>query len=133
MQLDRELGSYISLATFKRDGTLVETAVWFAERAGKLYVFTEGGSFKVKRLRRNPRLRVARCGATGRISGEWRDGQGRVVEDKPTEDAAYVALRKKYGWQMRLIDVMSRLAGRIDDRVILEISLDDAAAGRAAR
>jgi len=30
----------------------VETAVWFAEHSGKLYVFTEGGSFKVKRLRR---------------------------------------------------------------------------------
>ena len=124
MDLDRELGSYISLTTFKRDGSPVETAVWFAARDHKLYVFTEGGSFKVKRLRRDPRVRMARCGATGRITGPWRDGHARVVKDRPTEDAAYVALRAKYGWQMRLIDALSRLAGRYDDRVILEISLD---------
>jgi PPOX class probable F420-dependent enzyme len=128
MDLDRELGSYISLATFRRDGTPVETAVWFAECAGKLYVFTEGGSFKVKRLRRNAQVRVARCGALGRITGEWLNGRARIIESGPTEDAAYAALRGKYGWQMRLIDVMSRLAGRFDDRVILEISLDGTAA-----
>jgi PPOX class probable F420-dependent enzyme len=128
MNLDRELGSYISLVTFKRDGSPVETAVWFAERDAKLYVFTEGGSYKVKRLRRNSRVRVARCGAMGRVTGAWRDGRGRVIEDRRIEDAAYVALRAKYGWQMWLVDLLSRLAGRIDDRAILEITLDDAAA-----
>jgi hypothetical protein len=126
MNLDRELGSYVSLATFKRDGTAVETAVWFAERDDKLYVFTEGGSYKVKRLRRNPRVKVARCSALGRITGTWREGQGRVVDDERIEGAAYDALRAKYGWQMRLVDVLSRVAGRIDDRVIIEISLASA-------
>ena len=128
MNLDRELGSYISLVTFRRDGKAVETPVWFAERDRRLYVFTEGGSYKVKRLRRDARVKVARCGALGRVTGPWRAGHGRVVEDHPTEAAAYEALRAKYGWQMTLVDALSRLAGRIDDRAILEISLDGSTA-----
>ena len=127
MNLDRELGNYISLVTFKRDGSPVETAVWFAEHDAKLYVFTEGDSYKVKRLRRDARVRVAGCGVMGRVTGEWRDGSARVIEDRRVEDAAYVALRAKYGWQMRLVDMLSRLAGRIDDRVILEITLEGGA------
>ena len=55
MGLDTELGSYINLRTFKRDGTGVDTPVWFAESDGKLYVFTEGDAYKVKRLRRDAR------------------------------------------------------------------------------
>jgi uncharacterized protein len=122
--LDRELGSYLSLATYRRDGRAVETPVWFAEREGKLYVFTEGGSYKVKRLRRDSRVRVARCGALGRVSGQWRSGSARVVDDARIVDSAYAALRAKYGWQMTLVDLLSRIAGRIGDRAILEISLD---------
>ena len=124
MSLDGELGSYISLATFRRDGKAVETPVWFAEHDRKLYVFTEGAAYKVKRLRRDARVKVARCGALGRVTGAWRAGRGRIIEDAPTEAAAYAALRAKYGWQMTLVDTLSRLSGRIDDRVILEISLD---------
>jgi PPOX class probable F420-dependent enzyme len=124
MSLDRELGSYISLVTFRRDGKAVETPVWFAERAAKLYVFTESAAYKVKRLRRDPRVKVARCGALGRVTGPWRTGRGRIVDDRAVEAAAYEALRAKYGWQMTLVDALSRLAGRIDDRAILEISLD---------
>jgi PPOX class probable F420-dependent enzyme len=123
MSLEQELGAYINLATFKRDGGAVETPVWFAELDAKLYVFTEADSYKVKRLRRNPKVRVARCGAMGGVTGPWRDGTARVIEDGATERAAYVALRAKYGWQMRLVDLVSRIAGRIENRAILEITL----------
>ncbi len=34
--------SYMSLATYRRDGREVRTPVWFAEGEGKLYVFSEG-------------------------------------------------------------------------------------------
>ena len=43
--------SYISLATFRRNGAAVETPVWFAILDGKLYVATDGTSAKVKRIR----------------------------------------------------------------------------------
>jgi PPOX class probable F420-dependent enzyme len=117
--LDRE--SYISLATFRRDGRAVQTPVWFARRGERLYLFTEGGSGKVKRLRSTARARVAACNVRGRLRGDWIEARGRVVEDSVTQRNAYAALRKKYGWQMRVVDLFSRLAGRIDDRAIVEI------------
>ena len=119
--LDRE--SYISLATFKRNGDAVETPVWFAARNGRLYVFTEADSWKVKRLRNDDRIRLAACNARGRVRGDWVDGRGRRVDDPATVDAAYDALLGKYGWQMRLTNFFSQLFGRIDRRAILELEV----------
>lgn len=119
--LDRE--RYISLATFRRSGDVVETPVWFAADAGKLYVFTEADAWKVKRLRNDDRVRVAACGVRGRLRGEWFEGKGRRIEDGATEQRAYAALRAKYGWQMRLLDFSSTLTGRIGGRAVLELEI----------
>ena len=118
--LDRE--SYISLATFRRDGRPVRTPVWFARRDDRLYVFTEGDAGKVKRLRNGDRARIAPCTVSGRLRGDWLEARGRIVDDPATEARAYAVLRAKYGWQMRAVDLFSRLAGRIDGRAILEIA-----------
>ena len=115
---------YVSLASFRRDGRAVETPVWVAERGGKLYVFTEAAAGKVKRLRRDPRVRLAACNYRGALRGAWTDGSAQIVSDAATEAIAYDALIEKYGWQMRLANLSSRLTGRIDARAVLEISLD---------
>ena len=115
---------YISLVTYRRDGRAVATPVWHAERDGRLYVFTEAASGKVKRLRRNPSVRLARCDVRGGVRGDWWEGRACVVEDAETERKAYASLQTKYGWQMRLVDLGSRLAGRIDGRAVLEIEVD---------
>ncbi len=114
---------YISLATFRRSGEAVKTPVWFARRGEKFYVFTAAGSGKVKRLRNDPRIRVAACGPRGRLRGEWSDGEARRIEDPATERAAYAALLAKYGWQMRVLNFFSKLSGRIEERAILELDL----------
>ncbi len=119
--LDRE--PYISLETFRRDGTGVKTPVWFSARNGSLYVFTEASSWKVKRLRNDPRIRVAPCSVRGRVRGDWIEGAGRRVDEPALVEAAYEALLRKYGWQMRLTNLLSRFAGRIDKRAILELEL----------
>ncbi len=118
-RLDRE--AYLNLATFRRSGAAVETPVWFAADSGRLYVFTEAEAGKVKRLRANPAIRIAACGVRGRLKGDWIPGKGRRVDDAATVAAAYRALRRKYGFQMWLLDAFSRLAGRIDGRAILEL------------
>jgi PPOX class probable F420-dependent enzyme len=115
---------YMSLATFRRNGAAVETPVWFAETEGKLYVFSASDSGKVKRLRHSPRARVAACNARGRIDGAWIDARARIVAGPAVIDAAYAALRAKYGWQMQLTDLLSRLTGRYAGRAILEIELE---------
>jgi PPOX class probable F420-dependent enzyme len=114
---------YVSLATFRRDGREVRTPVWFAEVGGRFYVFTAGDSGKVKRLRASRRARVAACDARGGIHGPWHDATARIVDDRPSIERAHAALRSKYGWQVRLLDLGSRLAGRIKRRAWIEIAL----------
>jgi hypothetical protein len=119
--LDRQ--PYLNLATFRKSGAAVETPVWFAAHAGRLYVFSEGDAGKVKRLRANATLRVAPCSVRGRPKGPWVPGRGRRVEDAATIEAAYRALRRKYGFQMWLVDALSRLSGRYARRAILELEV----------
>ena len=114
---------YLNLATFRRNGRAVETPVWFALREGRLYVFTDGTSGKVKRLRANPRIRIAPCDVRGKLKGDWGEGKGRIVDEPAAVEAAYAVLRRKYGLQMRVIDFFSGLAGRISRRAILELEL----------
>ena len=115
--------SYVSLLSFKRDGQGVATPVWAAPLDGKLVVFTLRDSFKVKRIRRNPSVRVARCSMSGKLLGPWRDGTCAVVEDPATEKRAYAALDQKYGWQMRLGTFMRSIIGGLDKRIILLIDV----------
>ena len=63
-------GRYLSITSYKRDGQGVVTPVWFVQRDGMLLVETDAASGKVKRIRRNPQVRVAACTASGRLRGE---------------------------------------------------------------
>ncbi len=114
---------YVSLATFRRDGREVCTPVWIARSEGRYYAFTEARAGKAKRLRANGRARLAPCTARGRVLGAWQDARGRIVDAPDTVARAYGALRAKYGWQMRLLDWMSKLSGRYDARAIIELEL----------
>src|SRR5512133_3291623 len=62
-------GKYLSLTSFRRDGTGVATPVWFVETDGRLLVETDAASYKVRRIRRDPRVTIAVCRATGRLRG----------------------------------------------------------------
>ena len=115
--------SYINLETFKRDGTGVKTPVWAAPLDGALVVMSAGAAYKVKRLRRDPRVRVAACDVRGNVRGEWKDGKGVIVEDPAHVERAHAALRKKYGWQMAMGDFFATLTGRIKKRAYLALTL----------
>ena len=99
--------SYISLESFKRSGQGVAVPVWFAEQDGILYVYSEAASGKVKRIRNNPRVRVAPCDARGRLKGDWMEATARLLDG---EDAlrADDLLNAKYGWQKRLLGFFAR-------------------------
>src|SRR5918994_2391643 len=62
-------GKYLSLTSFRRDGSGVATPVWFVEADGRLLVETDASSYKVRRIRRDPRVTIAPCTATGRLRG----------------------------------------------------------------
>lgn len=123
-----EGANYISLRSYKKNGDAVDTPVWFAHVGDKLMVFTDGTSYKVKRIRRNPRVQVARCDVRGKLLGPWQDATCRAVEsEREHVAAAYRALNAKYGLLMRLGTVFAKLFGRARRRLILEITLDGSA------
>jgi PPOX class probable F420-dependent enzyme len=114
------------LLSYKRDGNGVQTPVWAAPLDGKLVVFTLKDSFKVKRIGRNPKVRVAKCTVSGKVLGPWVDGICAIVSDKAHEARAYAALTEKYGMMMRIGTWFRTLTGGLDKRVVLEITLADA-------
>ena len=116
---------FVNLATFRRDGREVRTPVWVAGEGRYLYVFSERDAGKVKRIRATKRVAVAPCDARGGLKGDFVSGVGRVVSEPDVIDRGYAALRRKYGWLMRLTDFFSRLTGRIDNRALLELTLED--------
>src|SRR6266478_1595051 len=70
---------YLNLETFKKNGDGVKTPIWFAadplasldSSGAKIYAYTIGVSGKVKRVRNNPRVKIAPCDARGKVLGEW--------------------------------------------------------------
>jgi len=91
---------YLSLATYKKNGQEVRTPLWFAEQDGTLYVMTRDDSWKYKRIRNNPHVRVAPCTARGTVRGEWSEGVARILP-RDQESPARDALRRKY-WLLRI-------------------------------
>ncbi|MDG4774182.1 PPOX class F420-dependent oxidoreductase [Solwaraspora sp. WMMD792] len=59
---------YVSLTTYRKDGTPVATPVWHVPHGAELWIVTEAGSGKVKRIRNNPRIRVQPCSLRGAVA-----------------------------------------------------------------
>jgi len=96
---------YISLTTFKRDGTAVSTPVWVVSDDGRrLLVWSAAKTWKVRRIRRDPRVLVAPSTFRGKERGERLTATARVIDD-PGIDSL---LREKYGWQKRVLDRFNR-------------------------
>jgi len=118
---------YLSLATFRRSGAEVRTPVWFACAPGSngrlLWIYTNGKSGKVKRIRRDAKARVAACDVRGRVHGEWLDARARLVDGDAAQQPAFAALLAKYGWQMRALKLAAQLGGRWGDRTIVAVEL----------
>lgn len=122
-----ERGAYVSFSTRKRSGEFVPTAVWFAPGDGGYYLFSAGNAGKVKRLRNFSEVRLAPCTVTGRVTGDWLPAQAFLLEDPKSIARALTALRRKYGWQMHLLDALSRVAGKLDRRAYIRVEPDSAA------
>jgi len=96
---------YISLTTFRRDGSEVSTPVWVVSDDGRrLLVWTGSQTWKVKRIRREPRVLVAPSTFRGRERGPRAEGSARIIEGFDVKPL----IRRKYGLQMRLLELVSR-------------------------
>ena len=99
--------NYISLETFKKNGQGVKTPVWFVLHKSAFYVYTEADSWKVKRIRNNPRVRVAVCNMRGNIKGPWLDATASLVEGDE-RFAADKLLDRKY-FLKRVFNVLTMI------------------------
>jgi PPOX class probable F420-dependent enzyme len=113
--------NYLNLETFYEDGRGVKTPVWFAQANEKLYVRTGAHSWKVKRIRSNPQVRVVPCKAQGQPLGAWVPAEAKLVTEQTCANEINQLLNKKYGLQKRFFDLLGKL--RKDRPGVLEIEL----------
>lgn len=112
---------YLNLATFRRNGTAVNTPVWFAADNGDYYLFSASNAGKIRRLRNSPEARIAPCDVRGVLLGDWIDTRAYIVDSIEEERKAYRLLIGKYGWQMHITNFFSWLAGKINHRSVIVI------------
>lgn len=121
MIFDPATEKYVSLATYRRNGTEVKTPVWIAEVARRYYIFSAGDAGKVKRIRVTSRVRLAACDVRGNVQSAWMEARAQIILDSELIAQVRKALRSKYGLLMRLLDFMATLSGRIHRRAYIEI------------
>src|SRR5215213_8702177 len=63
-------GRFLSVTSFRRDGSGVATPLWFVSDGRRLFALTDLHSAKVRRIRRDPRVLIAPCRADGKLRNE---------------------------------------------------------------
>ena len=113
---------YMNVETFRKSGEGVRTPVWFVALNGELCFTTEATSAKVKRIRREPSVKVAPCKVNGELLGDWYPGKARFVsaDEKPAIEKVY---SRKYGFQKFLFELFGRLRGK--ERLFIAIKLEN--------
>ncbi len=124
---------YLNLETFRKTGVGVRTPVWFAQDPGSpsrhrfadggaavFYVYSTPDAGKVKRIRNNPRVRVAPCDMRGNLRGAWVDARARICDDAEAAHGQEL-LRRKYGWMKITGDFFSRLRGRTQAVIAIHV------------
>jgi PPOX class probable F420-dependent enzyme len=127
----KDLGSerYVSITSFRRDGTGVATPVWVVTHDERLYVWTGAQTGKVRRIRRNPDVTVAACTIRGTVTGPPRRARAAIVAASERPEV-WDLFRAKYRVQLLAITLTGRISrmlrrgsGQPADRVYLELTL----------
>jgi PPOX class probable F420-dependent enzyme len=112
--LEREFpGRYLSVTSFKRDGTGVATPVWFISDGSRLFAFTDLHSAKVRRIRRNPDVLIAPCRVNGRLRRAPVSGHAEVLTADADLERVQKLLLKRYKLSYRVVMLFYRLGRRL--------------------
>jgi uncharacterized protein len=89
---------YVSLTTYRKDGTPVRTPVWQVPHEGRMWIVTEAKSHKVNRIRNNPQVQVVPCSVTGAIKpgAPTATGTAQVLDDAGTAKARELVARRYF-------------------------------------
>ncbi|MEU2336223.1 PPOX class F420-dependent oxidoreductase [Streptomyces sp. NPDC006654] len=115
-------GKYLLVTSYRKDGTPVPTPVWVVRDGDTLGVWTAADSWKVKRIRRRPDVRVGPCDVRGRPTGDPVAATAELAD--PATTARYRDLvARKYGITGRLTLFGSRLRRGRDGTVGIRVTL----------
>ena len=112
---------YIALETFKKSGEGVITPVWAVRVDDKLTVWTGADSWKVKRIRNNPNVRLAVSDSRGNPKSEWVEAKAAVIDSPAAEAEQRTRIAKKYRIVYRLIMLTNWLRRDDAPHVVVEL------------
>ncbi|MFN6551337.1 PPOX class F420-dependent oxidoreductase [Mycolicibacterium septicum] len=97
--------NYALLRSFRRDGTTVDTPIWFVLDGPTALFRTKIGP-KTRRLTARPDVELVVCDYKGRITGgTWLIGRATVLGGEDAEQANH-ALHRRYGWQWNIVPLL---------------------------
>jgi uncharacterized protein len=108
----------INLTTFRKSGEPVTTPVWYVVRDGKLYVRTGAGSGKVKRIRNDPRVRLAPATVRGKRRGPESEARARILG--PGEEELAEKAMKLLSRRYKTMPIVDLFGGR-EEHAVLQI------------
>ncbi len=111
---------YLNLQTIKKNGTPVNTPVWFVISDNNIYVITRESTGKVKRIRNNKNIKIAICSFSGKLKGQWVPGNAEFTSENETARALNLR-NQKYGFLAKLVGIFTKSKGKF---VGLLIKLD---------
>ena len=123
-------GRYLSVTTFKRDGTRVATPVWFVSDGERLLALTDRHSAKIRRIRHDPHVEVAPCRPGGRLMRPPVPAGAEVLTSEAdlerVQELPLARHRTSYRLVMPAYRVGRRLRGResVPDGAALAITIE---------
>lgn len=100
---------YALLRSYRRDGTPVDTPIWFALEGDALLFRTKVGP-KTRRLATRREVDLVACDYRGRVrpgarTAAWVAGRATILSGTDSERANRV-LRERYGWQWNIVPLI---------------------------
>jgi uncharacterized protein len=114
---------YINLESCKKNGEPKQTPVQSLESDGLIYVRTDPTTWKVKRIRRNPHVRMVPFDRSEKPSGIWVEGEAHVLEGEERVRMLKV-FKEEYGAiGYSMVGLVGRLRGERQMTAIISIKL----------
>ena len=89
--------TYVAVESYRKNGETVRTPVNIMSDEDKLYCWTFGNSGKVKRIRNNESVNLAKSDAKGKVEGEWVPAIARILEKQDEARSLSRHMARKHG------------------------------------
>ena len=117
---------FVSLTTFKKDGTAVASPMWIGRDGDHLFFWTPVDSWKAKRARNNPGVTLVACSRGGKVreGAAPVSGVAEVITEPATVERLAGVIRRKYGFEFVIVTFIERILARgRKPRLVLRVDL----------